>query len=153
MNELPTFTASTYGTSTAVDTTAMWNVNQAAGIFIPTITAPVVRGVNVAKAVANGDEFWRKAMAEVKQARRLVRVIIIDSAETLPLDQAVIYKGDEILTDLNDQELFFEIPINDLLKKHNVDRVNFPEKKGSKEKLDPARIRDLKMNVVTIATF
>jgi hypothetical protein len=86
-------------------------------------------------------------------ARRLVRILIVDPAPTLPLDKAVIYNGTEFVTDMDDQELFFDIQIMDLLKKHNEERVNYPEKKGSKEKLEPARIRDLKMNVVTIASF
>lgn len=77
----------------------------------------------------------------------------MDSAESLPLEKAIIFNGDEKLTDLTDQELFFNIPIMELLKAHNEERVKYPAKKGGKEMLEPARIRDLKMNVVTIATF
>lgn len=86
---------------------------------------------------------------------RFVRVIIVDPNENIPLDDRIIYKGDEKATDLNDQELFFELDIKDLLAKHNEKRVKVIDKKVKErtENLEPAKIRDLKMVVVNIATF
>ena len=91
-------------------------------------------------------------------AARIVKVFIADPSESLPLDKRVIYTGEEKLTDLTDQELFFEVEINALLKAHNDFRVTVndkvqTEKFGREIKLEPARIRDLKMVVVTIAQF
>ena len=46
---------------------------------------------------------------EEDMGRRLVKVIIIDPNENVPLEDAVLYMGEEVLTDLTDQELFFEL--------------------------------------------
>lgn len=90
--------------------------------------------------------------------RRIVQVFIADPNENVPLDQSVLFTGSQKLTDLTDSELYFEVPINDLLKKHNEQRVKWTDKEASKRAgkdvfLDPVRIRELKMVVVTIAQF
>jgi hypothetical protein len=87
--------------------------------------------------------------------RRVVQVFIVDTFESVPLDQCVIYQGEQKLTDLTDQELFFEVDIKSLLDAHNAKRVKLVDKrvKERTEYLEPARIRDLKMTVVTVATF
>lgn len=87
--------------------------------------------------------------------RRLVKVVIVDPNENIPLDQCALYNGAEKITDATDQELFFEIDINNLLTKHNEARVKLIDKKVKErtEYLEPAKIRDLKMVVVNIASF
>ncbi len=87
--------------------------------------------------------------------RRVVQVYIMDPNENVPLDKCVLYKGEEKLTDSNDQELFYEIDIKTLLDAYNVERVKFRDKtvKDREQFLEPARIRDLKMAVVEIAKF
>ena len=45
-------------------------------------------------------------------SRRIVKVIIIDPDDRVPLEKCILFSGDEKLTDLTDQELFFEVPIN-----------------------------------------
>lgn len=87
--------------------------------------------------------------------RRLVKVVIVDPNDNIPLDKCLLYSGEEKLTDATDQELFFEIDIKDLLAKHNEVRVKLVDKKVKErtEYLEPAKIRDLKMVVVNIATF
>ncbi len=87
--------------------------------------------------------------------RRLVQVIIVDPNDNIPLDQCLLYNGIPKLTDATDQELFYEIEIKDLLAKHNEKRVKIVDKKVKErtEHLEPAKIRDLKMVVVTIASF
>lgn len=89
---------------------------------------------------------------------RIVKVFIADSNENLALEKRVLYSGDEKLTDLTDQELFFDVPITDLLGKHNAVRAATIDKKAAEKFgrdifLEPARIRDLKMVVVTVAQF
>lgn len=87
---------------------------------------------------------------------RLVKVFIADPDENVPLDKRLLYRGEEAMTDLTDQELFFEVPITDLLLKHNEYRKTLEDKKAKKEKpvmLEPIRVRDLKMLVVALASF
>jgi hypothetical protein len=87
--------------------------------------------------------------------RRLVQVYIADPDENIPLDKSLLYQGEQKLTDLTDQELFFEIDMAVILKKHNEMRVKQINKKVKErtEHLEPARIRDLKMVVVENAKF
>lgn len=87
--------------------------------------------------------------------RRLVQVIIVDNNESVPLEHAVLHRSAEKFTDLDDQELFFEIDIMGLLTTHNERRITWRNKKvkDREEMLEPARIRDLKMVVVEVARF
>jgi hypothetical protein len=89
---------------------------------------------------------------------RIVKVFIADTDERLPLNKRVLHTGEEQLTDLTDQELFFEVPIAELLKTHNALRMQTIDKKAAAKSdhevfLEPVRIRDLKMVVVTVASF
>lgn len=94
-------------------------------------------------------------MPDVVPPRRLVQVFIADPDVNVPLDKALLYSGEQRLTDLSDQELFFEIDIAGALKAHNEVRVTLVDKsvKDKTVHLEPARIRDLRMTVVTIASF
>lgn len=87
--------------------------------------------------------------------RRLVQVFICDPDENIPLDDCLLYRRDQHLTDATDQELFFEIDIKGTLEKHNAKRVKLVNKKVKErvEHLEPAKVRDLKMVVVTVAEF
>lgn len=91
-------------------------------------------------------------------SKRLVRVFLVDPNESVPLDASMLYKSDEKLTDLTDQELFFEIPVQELLTKHNALRVTLVDKAGTKRSnkdvmLEPAKIRDLTMTVLVLETW
>ena len=88
--------------------------------------------------------------------RRLVKIFMADPDENIPLEDCLLYSGKEFLTDLTDEELFFEIPVKELLDKHNIKRVKIKKETASGRKteyLKKARIRDLRMMVVTIAGF
>lgn len=87
--------------------------------------------------------------------RRIVQVFIADTDENVPLDKSVLYTGTQKLTDATDQELFFEVPIKEILDKHNAYRATLVNKKVKErtEYLEPVRIRDLKMVVVEVAKF
>ena len=87
--------------------------------------------------------------------RRLVQVIIIDPDENVPIEQCLLHRGESQLTDLTDQELYFEINVKQLLDAHNEKRVKLVNKKVKErvENLEPAKIRDLRMVVVVIASF
>lgn len=97
-------------------------------------------------------------MAKENTNRRIVQVFIADPNENVPLDRSILYTGEQKLTDLNDTELFFEVPIKEILDRHNQYRVTVTDKEASKRAgkdilLDPVKIRDLKMVVVTVAQF
>jgi hypothetical protein len=90
--------------------------------------------------------------------RRIVRVFIADPHPDVPQERALLYQDEERLTDLSDQELFFEVPIQKLLADHNEFRTSVLDKDATRRsgrdvKLEPIRIRDLKMTVLSIATF
>lgn len=87
--------------------------------------------------------------------RRLIQIFIADPDENVPLDQCLLYSGEQKLTDLTDQELFFDVDIKGMLDRHNQARIKMVNKsvKERTENLEPARVRDLKMTVVTIAQF
>lgn len=96
-----------------------------------------------------------KPMPNPTPSRRLVQVFIADPDENVPLEQSLLYTGTQKLTDATDQELFFEIDIKAILEKHNKARIGLVNKnvKERTEYLEPARVRDLRMVVTTIATF
>lgn len=87
--------------------------------------------------------------------RRIVQIFIADTDPNVPLEKCLLHSGEPKLTDLTDQELFFEVDVKAILEKHNADRVLLRNKsvKERDEFLEPARVRDLKMTVVTIASF
>lgn len=162
MTEMPTLTGSAYSTST-LDTSALFNVKQQA--VRPFLQAPVGAGVGAMAALqgalADNHHFNPKPKQPKESpvpASRIVKVFIADPNENLPLDKRILYSGDEKLTDLTDQELFFEVPIKELLDAHNTlrsvtrDRKQ-TEKFGREVFLEPVRIRDLKMVVTTVAEF
>lgn len=96
-----------------------------------------------------------KQEVKVMSQRRLVRVYVVDPNENVPLDQALIYSGEEMLTDATDQELFFEIDLRDIVADHNKKRVKIVDKKIKErtQYLEPIKIRDLRMTVVNYAAF
>lgn len=125
-----------------------------------------------AAAVPNTDLYWglkRQARTfpvypvdqekpnqeENEVTRRLVQVFIADPNENVPLEHSMLYMGEQKLTDATDQELFYEIEIKSILDEHNKKRVKWTDRKVKErvEHLEPARVRDLKMIVVTVASF
>lgn len=112
-------------------------------------------GAAEAAAKFDPDDYLNK---EPTVSTRIVKVFIADPNENLPLDKRVLYAGDEKFTDLTDQELFFEVPITEILGKHNELRKATLDKKTTEKSgrdvfLEPARVRDLRMVVVNVATF
>jgi hypothetical protein len=96
-----------------------------------------------------------KPKKEKPVSRRLVQVFIADPDENVPLDKALLYSGSQKFTDATDQELFFEIDMKSILDNYNAERVKIVNKKVKErtEMLEPVKIRDLKMTVVSVATF
>ena len=87
-------------------------------------------------------------------SRRYVQVFIVDPDEEVPLEKAMLYTGTPKMTDMTNEELFFSLPVMDILKKHNEFRKAHQVEIGTKKKfLKEIRIKDLSMTVVTIAQF
>lgn len=149
MRELPNIGSSSYATS---------------AVNALSVDAPVSMTM-VPRRVSAGGPFvdvLRENMAqrlEEKQmaaaTRRLVQVVIADPDPRIPNDRALLFKGEEQLTDLTNEELFYELDIKGILTKHNEYRTTVADKtvKDRTELLEPARVRDLKMVVVEIAKF
>lgn len=99
----------------------------------------------------------KKRIKENMTNRRLVKVMIVDPDENVPVDKAVLVNEPEKITDFDDQELFFELDMKRLLEAHNTYRTSLINKKlstGDKPVfLEPIRIKDLKMVVLNIADF
>jgi hypothetical protein len=172
-DEMPTITSSTYTSSSAIGVNALpaldncgvitdENFNQLLRRPEPGWTASTVN------AIASSPH-WQELRPQDRPAKpqtkgqtemqtRLVKVLIADSDKRVPLADRLLFEGDEQLTDLTDQELYFEIPIKEKLDAHNAKRVKIVDKEstratGKETFLEPIRIRDLRMTVVTIATF
>ena len=159
MRETPSITGSAY-TST---TMPLANINQAMSSFTAIGDMPWQNQQQDYRGVLFGQEPAPKAKDKPQPkkddtamtTRRLVQVFIADPDENVPLESALLYKGEPKFTDATDQELFFEIDINSILKTYNEKRVTVVNKKVKErtEMLEPAKIRDLKMVVVKIAEF
>lgn len=163
MQEMPSIASSSYGSSTSTYNNLM---QMAAGSFSGQSSAAsvwdgdvhkaqVMRDVARQQTVTTSIQKQQELKVAEKSKRRLVQVFIADPNESVPLEQSVIYTGAQKLTDSTDQELFFEVDIRSLLEKHNSRRTAMIDKKVKErtEYLEPARVRDLKMVVVTVAEF
>jgi hypothetical protein len=153
MREMPNIAGSTYASNT-VNLAAMGfagqnqQFGQQAGLDLLYRRAAAAQG--------NATTFTQQELTVMSTpTTRMVQVFIADPNENIPVESRLIYKGNQKLTDATDQELFFEIDINSLLKQHNEARVKVVDKKVKErtEYLEPAKIRDLKMVVVTVAGF
>jgi hypothetical protein len=83
---------------------------------------PTTSNVSYSNTVSSGGDFFPilgAAPAFPQMSTRILRVILADPDENLPVEKRVLFQGPEKLTDLTDQELFFELPVQDLLAKHN----------------------------------
>lgn len=115
----------------------------------------ILAKANQLLSIANIATNPKETKSMTAPSRRLVQVFIADPNDNIPIDDCLLYKGEQRLTDLTDQELFFEVDIKSLLAAHNEKRIKVVDKtvKERTEYLEPARVRDLKMVVATLATF
>lgn len=154
MQEVPTITGLSYGS--AINNFALQNMSAGWNAGIPDQLA-AYRELVPNAAVFYNDQSQEKEIQQMS-TRRIVRVIIMDPNENVPMDKAVLFDSDEKFTDLTDQELFFESPIVEKLKAHNEVRKTTRDKDASREAgkdifLEEAKIRHLKMVVITVAGF
>ena len=160
MHDLPQFSAN----SLTTNSTSGINLGNATGVATDyTVTQwdkafHQQQPFGIAAANLSGTSIMAAPVA-VTSKLRIVRVFLVDPDQRVPVGSRILHRSDELTTDATDQELFFDIPVNDLLKKHNELRagVKWDEKtaEGTRERtgLKEARIRDLVMSVTTIAQF
>lgn len=159
MTEMPTISSTSYVTTgTSLSDWADKTVATHAGNQLRS-----AQGLMLRPGVARFEEDVQQTAfghitKETSVSMRFVKVFIVDPTDDLKLSQRVLHSGEEQLTDLTDQELFFELPIKDLLDKHNAARATVLNKKASERAgkdvfLEPVRVRDLKMNVTVVASF
>lgn len=183
MADLPTFTASSHlhstyrGGSLTAGTTLSPMITNLGGTGVQSAD-PITQWIaprqadvahyerrimagNAAAKVGNPIQSSKQEPVMAKTSTRIVRVFLVDPDVRVPVDKRVLHSTGEITTDDTDQELFFQLPVTDLLAKHNAYRegVEFDEKSDNggetkrRKGLKPVRIRDLNMTVVTIAQF
>lgn len=167
MREMPAIASSTYASHAvnlnALGAAEMGGIAQQNGAWLNTTGVWTDPSAQEETANAKVQALYHRAMQNQPQqettsmanARRLVQVFIADPNDNVPLDQSLLYSGEQKFTDATDQELFFEIDINSILKAYNEKRVKIIDKKVKErtEYLEVAKIRDLKMVVVTVAGF
>lgn len=163
MNELPNITKSAYSATAynpgVIGATLPNHIPKQSPFDLEEVQRRIQGHLPLWAKVNDNADWIQPSQKEQKAvAIRIVKVYIADPSEDLPLNKRILYTGEEKLTDLTDQELFFELNIGDLLKGHNEVRATTLDKKASTRTgkdifLEPARIRDLKMVVVNVATF
>lgn len=158
-NELPSIGSSAYTSSTIPLSTmvAAAPLIQQWGQADPDFVQEALRRIQQEGPVPWPQPAQEPQMAapEVKIKRRLVQVFIADPDENVPLVDTLLYSGVQQLTDATDEELFYEVDIKTILAAHNAKRIKMVNKKVKErtEYLEPAKIRELRMVVVTVASF
>lgn len=153
-SDMPTITSSAYGGATSFQYTA--DDQAEAANLIRQLNS--TRAFNRAGVPDHYDSDTFAAQFTIPMTKRIVRVYLADTDENVPLDKSILHATQEKLTDLTDQELFFEMPVQDVLTKHNSLRVTLLDKKATARSgrdtfLEPVKIRDLKMTVISVASF
>ena len=130
------------------------------GAVLPRATATVVREIDEAMPEPIGAQTQECAnMADTRfpTSRRQVRMFIIDPDPRVPVDKCMVWERPEpTLTDLTDEELWFEEALNSAddiqtaLDTHNERRRELSKPEAP---LDKVRFHDLQRKVVTTAQF
>ena len=93
-----------------------------------------------------------------KMALRVVQVFVADPDPLIPAADRLLFSSEARATDATDEELFYELGIKDMLERHNEKRQTIRDKSQKSATvetvyLEPIRVRDLVMQVVTLAAF
>jgi hypothetical protein len=158
MNEMPQFMSSSYGLATSPAWGGAINDGGLAALNHEMQQRRMMELINGKPGNQLQPVPQPIAKEQQKMASRIVKVFMADTDENVPAEKRILYVGEEKFTDSTDQELFFEIPVQDILTKHNAYRLTLTDKKASAKAgkdvmLEPLRIRDLRMVVVNVAQF
>lgn len=99
---------------------------------------------------------FKEAIKNVAKAR-VIQVFIADNDCNIEVAKRLLYKGEQLFTDLSDQDLFYDIEIKALITKHNEYRATVlnESKSTATEKvfLKPIKVSELSMVVAVLAEF
>lgn len=153
MAEMPTLNSANYA-NTIVD------MGWATDNTVPTTPFPDFNNRVLSQTPAQFETIVvNNAKEERQMSKRIVEVYVVDPHEDVKPEDSLIWKDqDRSVTDLSDEEIWFEFAaeIAEALREHNEKRTRIPVKdwEGREPKyLEPARIRDVTMTVVTVAEF
>ena len=147
-------------TNTSAGVSAYWqNEDESGDEEVQLTSGGIIVPGNIGEHLTNVIKENKEQIQKMaKKKGRIIKIYIVDPDEKMPLDQSILYQGEEIITDATDQELFFGLDIKGILEEHNIKRGTVIDKKASERRdkeiyLEPIRIRDLTMNVLEIASF
>lgn len=100
-----------------------------------------------------------KTTEENKMSKRLVRVVILDQDDRLRgklSKHALVYKGEEFVTGLSNEEIVMSLNIGEIIEEHNKVRVTLQDLDASRTLghevfLEEIEVSDLQVKVVTLA--
>lgn len=159
LDDMPTIAAGTYGL--AAYNAGLGGLNQLNHIGLPNqwqVDDAAVRRITAPQQVTPTSAPKKEtAPMTAKTALRVIQVFVADPDQKLPADKRLLYMGQIVPTDATDEELFYELGIKDMLDKHNAVRTATKDKTAKNTEkdvfLEPIRVRDLVMTVVTLASF
>ena len=113
---------------------------------------------SIMKMAALGRNRSEETMTKQAKTRRIVNIYIVDPDKAVPMDKALLYSRENLLTEDEDQDLLFNLDVKDIVTKHNSVRVTIldeekTDKRGSNVYLQEVRPSELTMKIVTLAQF
>jgi len=87
-------------------------------------------------------------------AKRLVRVLVVDTDSNVPARDSKIF-DEEMFTTLSNEKINLSIDVKDALKLHNEKRVTFyrETQEGNKVYLKALELSDISVTVIQLASF
>jgi hypothetical protein len=68
---------------------------------------------------------------EKTMQRRIVDILVVDKDSNVALKDVIIYQKRNLLTDLTDEAIWFDIELDKLIKAHNVKRIKMKDAEGN----------------------
>lgn len=92
--------------------------------------------------------------AVAQPAKRLVRVLVVDTDSNVPAKNSKIF-DEEMFTTLSNDKINLSIDVKDALEKHNALRVKFyrETQEGNKIYLKALELSDITVTVIQLAVF
>lgn len=80
--------------------------------------------------------------------RRIVNITVIDKDSNVSIEDAILYHETHVPTDMTDEEIWFDIKLDALIKKHNNKR--FSIKDSNEARLKPITMETVGRNITTV---
>jgi len=91
----------------------------------------------------------------MSRLRRMVKVFVCDPDENVPVEKCLLHESEAMMTELSNEELYFDLDLKPLIKAHNAYRKTLLNKKirSRKEHLEKVRLGDLRYAVLSLVEF